>query len=181
MDLNVSIISTIDPNAVFLSSTRNFNTNIKLVNRYFSEGSIIDCDENGFGVNYTKENKLSAIEASAPITIKRHENNSTDFGKNIARIQSIINNCKKQGIKVIIVTMPVSSYYAQGVNQFKLNKIFYTCLELQKNNDNVQYINLFQDTRFTNDDFYDSDHLHSDGATKCTKIVNNFINDRLKK
>lgn len=178
MDLDVPIISAYNPKTYFLSSTRDFNTNIKLIKRYFSEGSIVDCDENGFGINYTKEKRKSNFEELTPIRLKANEDNSSDFNNNIKRIQSIIDKCEKKGVQVILVTMPVGKGYAQGVNQQKLNKIFATCLAFVKSNRNVRYLNLFHDSRFTDDDFYDPDHLHKDGAKKCSLIMNQFLSNQ---
>lgn len=175
MDLQVPIISRLDPKRFFISSTRSFSTNVKLVKRYFLEKTIVDCDENGFGLNYTKENSLTNIKDVAPIIITKHEDNSVDFTDNLLKIQSIINKCKTKDVKVIVVNMPVSGFYAKGVNQDKLNKIFDSCMSLKKKNKNVEYINLFKDKRFKIDDFYDPDHLNNEGARKCSIIVNEII------
>ncbi|MGO4772961.1 hypothetical protein ACEN2I_14970 [Flavobacterium sp. W22_SRS_FK3] len=177
MDLEVPIISVYNPKSYFLSSTRDFNTNVKLIERYFHEGTIVDCDENGFGINYTKEKRKSNFEELTPFRLKSNEDNSLDFKNNINRVQSIIDKCKNKGIQVILVTIPVAKGYAQGVNQQKLNKVFKTCLTLEKINSNVRYLNLFKDPRFTDDDFYDPDHLHNEGANKCSLIMNQFLSN----
>lgn len=57
----------------------------------------------------------------------------------------------------------------------KLQKIFATANLLEKDNSNVSYLNLFQDSRFVNDDFYDADHLNNEGAKKCSIITNQYI------
>lgn len=175
MDLQVPIISRLDPKGYFLSSTKSFNSNMRLLERYFSEGTIVDCDNNGFGTNYTKEKRKLNIDKTALITIKKHEDYLLDFSKNVSRIRSIIYKCKEKGIKVIIVTMPTSKQYSLGVKQLKLQKIIKACLSIEKQNKNVRYLNLFKDVRFTNYDFYDSDHLHTEGARKCSIIVDGFI------
>lgn len=175
MDLQVPIVTGINPKNYFLSSTRSFDSNLKLIKRYFSDGTIVDCDNNGFGINYTKEKRKSDLYRMTPITVKQHEDNLFDFTDNTDRIQSIINKCKNKGIQVLLVTMPVSKSYAKSVNQHKLDKIFKTCLFLEKNNKNVYYLNLFKDYHFTDDDFFDPDHLHIEGAKKCSLLVNKFI------
>ena len=140
MNLDVPSINKYDCTQYFLSSTRNFKANSQLIFRYLKNGTIVDCDENGFGTNYTKD---------------------------------------KKNIKVLLLNMPVSNYFAEGVNQKKLIKIQETCAFITRNNDNVSYLNLFKDNRFTNGDFYDADHLHTDGAEKCSKIVNDWVNNFL--
>lgn len=176
MDLQVPIVSNLDLAGCFLSSTRAFSVNLKLVSRYFTEGTIVDCDENGFGTNYIKAKRIPNFDVITPIRIKGHEDGLVDFSNNTKRIQSIIDKCKSRGIRVVLVTMPVVKGYSRGVNQQKLSKIFKTCLALEKANKNVCYLNLFKDVRFTDDDFYDSDHLHAEGAIKCSLILNRFIN-----
>ena len=180
MDLEVPIINGPDLNNYFISGTKSFSSNLNLVNRYFSKGTIVDCNENGFGTNYIEQNKTLNLEENAIITIKRHEDNLDDFTENIAVIQSIIGECKSRGIKLILVTMPVTKNYAAKVNQKKLNKIFKCAALIQKMNSNVYYLNLFSDSRFTNNDFYDADHLHNAGAEKCSRIVNDFLKQKIK-
>lgn len=172
MDVKVPIISKFDYGNYFVSSTRPFHKNIKLVDRYLSEGTLIDCDANGFGTNYTKEKRFLNIDELAANTIKRHEDNLLDFSENISVVESIIHQCKEKGIEVILVTMPVSRAYSKRVNRFKLDKIIKTAQLFEKRNLNVRYLNLFTDSRFTNDDFFDADHLNTKGAEKCSLIVN---------
>lgn len=180
MDLEVPIISAYNPKSYFLSATRDFSTNIELIKRYFYEGTIIDCDQSGFGINYTKERRKSNFEELTPIRLKANEDNSLDFKNNIDRVQLIIDKCKSKDIQVILVTIPVAKGYAMGVNQQKLHKVFKTCLTFEKINRNVRFVNLFKDPRFTDDDFYDPDHLHSEGAKKCSLILNQFLSNSEK-
>lgn len=180
MNLEVPSINKYDFTKYFLSSTRNFNANTKLVLRYLKDETIVDCDENGFGINYTKAKKVPLLKKDALIRVKNIEDNLINFDDNIVRTQSIIDACKKRKIKVVLLNMPVSSYFCEGVNQIKLKKTHETCDIITKNNDNVRHLNLFKDKRFTNEDFFDADHLHTDGARKCSKIVNDFINEILK-
>lgn len=180
MNLEVPSINKDDFTKYFLSSTRNFNANTKLVLNYLKDGTIVYCDENGFGINYTKAKKIPLLKKDALGRVKKIEDNLMNFDDNIVRVQSIINTCKKRSIKVVLLNMPVSSYFSEGVNQVKLKKIQETCNSMTKNNYNVSYLNLFKDKRFTNEDFFDADHMHTDGAKKCSKIVNNFVNEILK-
>lgn len=180
MHLAVPSINKYDFTKYFLSSTRSFSANTKLVLRYLKDGTLVDCDENGFGINYTKAKKIPLLKKDALERLKSIEDNLMNFDDNIIRVQSIIDTCKKRGIKVVLLNMPVSSYFADGVNQVKLKKIQKTCKSIAKINYNVSYLNLFQDKRFTNEDFFDADHLHTEGAVKCSKVVNSFVNEIIK-
>lgn len=181
MHLEVPSIDKYDFTKYFLSSSRSFSTNTKLVLRYLNDGTQVACDENGFGINYTKAKKIPLLREDAIIRVQKIEDHLMNFIDNIARVQSIIDTCKKRGIKVVLLNMPVTSYFSKGVNQVKLKKIQETCTSIAKDNDNVRYLNLFKDKRFTNEDFFDADHLHTDGARKCSKIVNKFVNEIVTK
>lgn len=100
MNLEVPSIKKYDCTKYFLSSTRSFNANTKLVLRYLKDGTIVNCDENGFGINYTKAKKALLLKKDALQRVKNIEDNLMNFDDNIVRIQSIIATCKKKGIKV---------------------------------------------------------------------------------
>lgn len=174
MNLDVPLVAPTDPKGVFLSTNRSFERNLNLINKYISKGTLLYCDENGFGTDYTKV-KSRNIDKTLETTLKAHEDHLTDFSKNNSRLQHMITLCKNRNIKVLLVTMPVVEAYANGVDQNKLQRIFETCQNLEKQNSNVRYLNLFQDKRFKTEDFYDADHLHTDGAVKCSGIVSGFV------
>lgn len=178
MNLNVPSIKPYNLQQYFLSATRTFNGNINLIKRYYNDGTIVDCDQNGFGINYTKKTKQIINLNDALNRVKSIEDNLMDFSENISRIEAIIKKCKSKNIKILLLRMPVTNYFSKNVNLSKLQKINETCIKITNQNPNVIYLNLFKDTRFTNDDFYDSDHLHSDGAIKSSKIVNAFLKSK---
>lgn len=175
MNLDVPMISSFEIQNYFLSGTRNFSTNVDLVKEYLDKGTLINCDENGFGANYTKEKRVKNLIEFTSEIVKKHEDSNLDFALNVSRIEAIATQCKSLGIKVILVTMPVTKGYAEQVNSQKISKIFKTCAEIETRDDNVSYLNLFSDKRFSDDDFYDVDHLHGEGAQKCSEIVSKFL------
>ncbi|MEW5674918.1 hypothetical protein ABGT15_01230 [Flavobacterium enshiense] len=181
MDLDVPSIGKYDFNRYFLSATRNVNTNAKFVWRYFQEGSWTHCDENGFGTNYTKEKSRPIFEREALKRATAVEDHRIDFTDNTKRVQAIIDKCKSKGIQVILLTLPVTDYFSQNVNPKKVAKMIKTCHILKASNPNVNYLNLFTDSRFGKHDFYDSDHLNTEGAVKSSKIVNAFVNQTVNK
>lgn len=176
MDLNVPVISKFDTERYFLSFTKSFNFNAKLIFKYIHNGSILNCDENGFGTDYTVANKDPNFKNNTKEIIKRHEDNLMDFSLNVHRIQKMIDMSKKKGIKVVLIITPATKEYVNGVNQYKWNKIVETCNLLSQKNDNVSFLNLFDDPRFTDDDLFDTDHLNEIGAQKCTRILNDILN-----
>lgn len=175
MKMDIPSISKYDFTKCFISSTRTFNENLRLLQMYYNEKSIVNCDENGFGTNYIPNKKNEITKKMALERVNLIEDNLMDFKENILRIENIINVCKKRNIKVVLLTLPVSNYFYEGLNPQKIKKIEESCFKLKKENENVYYLNLFQNKKFSNDDFFDADHLHSDGAKKSSKILNDYI------
>ena len=78
-------------------------------------------------------------------------------------------------MKVLIVTTPVCSTYYDCVDSAQYALMIETCEHLDDQYEYVQYLNLFKDSRFVEDDFHDSDHLATEGAAKLTKILDEYI------
>jgi hypothetical protein len=150
-----------------------FLITLKAIKKYCTKGSLVDCQPNGWapyeGMNSEHNNK-----AMGKIIAAKHEDNSVDFNKNIQRLKSMVVTCRQKGVKVFLVTMPVTSYYADNINRKKLALITAQCNAFANEN-KIHYINLFQDKRFVNADFFDIDHLNTNGAKKCTRVINNFV------
>ncbi len=175
MYLEIPLISNLDPRNYSLALTQSFYKSRDLVKRYIKKGTIVDCDSLGWGTNYKKEDRIPAIQI-AKIRAIVQEDGLMDFELNKSRINSIIHQCKERKIQVLIVSMPQTKIFESYLNQKKLSKIKETCSELQTKNPNeVFYLNLFDDTRFLDEDFYDADHLNNEGALKCSKIVNDYL------
>lgn len=174
MDLNVPLITRFDPKSYSLTLTRNLEMNIDLIKNYAKKKTLIEGNSKGWakktGINPEFNNLETAIDV-----VKKNEDGLSDFAVNIKRSERMIKMCSKRNINVVMVTMPVTSYYASLVNKNKLKKLYADCEQLALENKNSIYINLFQSKDFQNDDFYDTDHLNEKGAEKCSKIINNVI------
>lgn len=174
MDIEVPSIAKIDFKSYSLATTRNLEMNIELLRKYRNEKKLIECNDLGWGsyegINPEYNNLATAIDIA-----KKNEDGLTDFKSNELRLQRMINLCNKNEVRLVLITMPVTSYYAENINQNKLKKVVASCNYFEEKNKNVIYLNLFQSPQFDNNDFYDTDHLNSKGATKCSRILNQFI------
>jgi hypothetical protein len=171
MRLKVPTISRFDPGAYSITLAQDFSMTNRLLKKYIKTGKLYQCHTNGWGYDYKKENRI------APELVAEHrafiqEDGSLDFVRNSQRIRQMIDCCKKRNIGVLIVSMPQTRVFENYLNPEKLKKIVHSCEEFERQNENVSYLNLFADIRFTNEDFYDADHLNDSGAVKCSKIVN---------
>ncbi len=176
MDLTVPLIQRYDAKQYVLSLNQGILKTIKLMLRYFSTGSITDCKPNGWGINYTFENRTKP-SLSATRRWQQNEDNSLDFSVNTHRLDSMITVCKQRNMQVFIVLLPVSKAFYHLLNPEKTAKIKQTCQRFTRQNpQNVHYLNLLQAPIFSDNDFYDADHLNDSGAVKCSRIVNDFLN-----
>ncbi|MGE4347973.1 MAG: hypothetical protein AB7D46_11260 [Flavobacteriaceae bacterium] len=175
MDLDVSIIPFYDIRQYSLALSRSFKNSVNTVNQYLKNGTIAECDQSGWGNIYTYQNRRQNLDELAVRVTEKHEDNSMDFKINTQRIKSIIKKCKEKNINVILVTMPVHKSYSEKVNPKKANAIFAVAQNLARENPNAFYINLFYNKNFSDEDFYDPDHLNDRGAKKCSILLNEFI------
>jgi hypothetical protein len=179
MGLDVPLIHELDFNQYLLSFVQSPRISYYMLKKWFQTGTFADSDNRGWGTNFKKKDRTQP-DLIAKQRAQSQEDGLTDFTLNSNRINDIIKKCKEKNIKVVVVSMPKTHLYSSYLNQNKLQAIFKTCQSFQDHNANaVFYLNLFNDKRFIDEDFYDSDHLNEVGAEKCSEIVNQFIELKL--
>lgn len=176
MDLEVPLIRWYNPKKYSLALTRNFNKTWKSFVEYRKKGTLIGSDENGWGNTYLSTVDSLEMQYLATVVAKKHEDGSTDFILNTQRLQQMIELCKNNNIKVLLVNMPVVSDYISFLTTEKWEKIDSICNVLESENDNVTRLNLLKDKQFKLEDFQDADHLNAQGAKKCSLTLNQYIN-----
>lgn len=149
---------------------------------YVSGKSYISCDSLGRGTDYLLANRYEYWENSGMTAAKRHTKDiDTDIiNNNKAYVEHIINKCVKRNISVLLLTTPAYITYRSNLDEKQLLMTESYCDSLVSHYDNVIYLNLLDDERFNEHDFYDSDHLNEYGAEKLTKILSGTIYDITK-
>lgn len=175
MDLKVPLIAWYDPKKYSLALTRKFDKTFKTFLDYQREGSLIGCDEKGWGNTYLSTVDSLEMAYLSKVVARKHEDGSMDFKQNTERIQNMITFCEQKNIQVLLVNMPVYPDYLDRLNPEKLLKIDKTCDDLAKTNPNVTRVNLSRDSRFQLQDFHDADHLNAQGAKKCSLLINTYL------
>ena len=173
MHLNMPGVHALNARSLSLALAPQFSFTVSNIRRYAKEGTLADCSLKGWG-RYNGVNPKMNNPLAGKTVAQRHEDGLMDFSKNLGRLKNMLVVCREKNIKVILVTMPVTSYYRDNIDNKKLTAIVRECNVLA-NREEVSYLNLFDDTRFTNDDFYDADHLNATGAKKCSRIVDATI------
>ena len=179
MNLTVPIVSNYNIKNYSLALSRRFNKSLELIKEYIKKGTVLSCDEKGYGLQ-DATNIVKDKESISHIIANKHENHSLDFSANKKRLQRIITVCKQRGIDVFLVEMPVYKTYYELLDFQKKQKIISVCNELSQKNKNVSYIKLSQHPLFQDSDLRDADHLTNKGAEKCSKLIDSIINSKLQ-
>lgn len=146
----------------------------KVVKHYALNKSFITSSDLGWGNNFNSKNKKTP---RGKYTAEKHTVKNFDlYAANLKSLNGIITLCKKNNINIIFITTPTHKSYYQNLNKIQLEKTTKTISELLKNNSNCKYLNLLDSNKFSNEDFYDADHLNEIGAKKLSLFLNNSLN-----
>lgn len=153
--------------------------NIKMlgsvINTWKGKENHIGCDTLGYGLYYTLANRSDDWKqmgnGAAYHTIKSTKNVTA----NKVRVDNIIDSCSNRGIRVILLTTPTYKTYFENIDTIQYNEMVDYCEEKAYANANVIYCNYLKSSMFTENDFFDADHIDDLGAVKMTKMLDSII------
>lgn len=150
--------------------------NLERLYLYYIRGnSNITCSGSGWGLYFDSKNKKDLIITGKTAANRHAVKTDKYFNENVISLRSILDFAKDKNIKVLLLTAPAYKTYVGNLNQVKLNKAIAELVNLDKEYNNVTYINMLQDASFKEMDFYDADHLNELGAKKLTVRIDSFI------
>lgn len=142
----------------------------------FKEVNNITCDSLGYGTNYKMNFRSEEWWSTGMTACIRHTNSSMKYiNENVQYIQNIIADCNKRGIKVILLTTPTHNSYYDLLEVSQLTEMERICDNLDKQCEHVVYLNWLKHSDFTEEDFFDADHLNEIGAEKLTRMLDDYI------
>lgn len=162
--------------------------NFELSNRPVYSGKLLSflsgkelpmCDTLGFGLGYTAADAAEWTHDAQNIAEKHTAADWDSLEKNVADMHSLLQFCKENGIRAILVTTPVSSAYRALLDNRQLEKT-YSVIEEMCSRHGAEYHDYMADSRFTECDFHDSDHLSDEGAKKFTLILKEDLTKGIK-
>lgn len=162
-----------DMNNISYLSAYTFKRTINLALQQYIDTLTKNIDENGY---FGKQGFFEISDSSGLQRVAvHHAENFVAVRKDIKKdLEEFIANLRQRNINVILITMPVFNTYYKHCNQQIVldNKNYVDSLNMQYN---CTHLNLFQDSSFTKNDFYDNDHLNTKGASKLTKMINAYL------
>jgi len=146
-------------------------------NVFFGKIKDVSADYDAWGgwtnrvADHAGEKPLSLSE-SAPVALERHRvlMKPQHIPENVATLEDIIRELKARGVKLVLVTPPVTRYYNDGMNAGQYQQMQYILKRLSSEY-GVNYFNYGFDSRFLDEDFYDADHLNLRGAKKFSLLL----------
>lgn len=130
--------------------------------------------ERGWGTNYTFESRPDPWDNGAERAKNNTYTDTTVVSANRIYLSSIFRFCRENGVKVILVTTPVSSTFLESeaprqvaINNEERDRLLAIYPE-------VLYLNLESDSRFHDEHFHDADHLDTDGARLLTSLLSEY-------
>lgn len=151
----------------------------KLKSKFFNTENNI-CDSLGWGTNHSLASRSSTWETLYAISAaKRHTTDWAYLDKNISYFKKIVSYCRTHSLSLVLLTTPTWHTYYENLNKKQLDKMYSTIAQMQKEYD-LPYYDYMRDSRFTNKDFYDGDHLNEFGATKFSRMIKQEIFDKLQ-
>ena len=176
MGIRAPSISFWNPKRFSMALIQRFDKSIDLVQQYYKNHTIVSATPLGYG-KQDMSNVVQDKEAISLVIANKHEDNSLDFKRNTARLQRLIDLCKKYGVGVVLLEMPVYPAYYNLLDTEKKEKIKSVLHELSGVNDTVFYLDLSTSPLFEKQDLRDADHLTNSGAKKCSILLNRYIQD----
>ena len=134
----------------------------------------------GFLTDYTFQKRKENWRETGRAAAERHTDGSLDedrFNANLGHARSIASLCEKKGVVLILLTTPTYKTYREHMLPEQHEKMLEFCRLVASGYPNVVYLDLEEDGRFQEDDYYDADHLNERGAEKLTSILDRFILD----
>ena len=132
------------------------------------------CDEYGWCTYYQAHpsQKENLTPTKSEERIRKYEEREGIHSSEESFFDEMAGYCQRHGIRLLLLGTPVSSVFRGQAAVGEYLKT--TDLKAQREAANyscIEYQDYSFDPRFTDDDFFDVDHLNSSGATKFTQII----------
>lgn len=137
------------------------------------------CTPSGFGCSYVcghgVDLKEGGVSAAARHSVMDRGSESV-FMKNISVLEDILSDCSACGRRVVFLVTPFYKTYIDALPSVQIERTYQVLDSLHRAYpDNTAILDFSSDRRFDAADFYDADHLCTDGAAKLSVILNDTL------
>lgn len=111
-----------------------------------------------------------SVQAAHECAEKHYKHGAKYLEHNRARLQRLYTLCRQHGLRFVLIATPTSPHYAAALPA-QATKAADNTLHAFKGKAGALVLDYSRDARFTETDFFDTDHLSTDGAAKFTRIL----------
>lgn len=133
----------------------------------------------GQGQEYTLENRPSDWDNG--VWRAQHNRYTTFEGApaNERHLDNIASLAESHGARLLLISTPINRTYFENIDPRQQRDIQQRIIRFLARHPKVSYHDLRQDKRFTDDDFFDADHLNTRGARKLSAILRQYIGKKM--
>lgn len=132
----------------------------------------------GFLTKYSYQGREKDWKDTGKAAAERHTDRTLDatlFADNLEHAGNIAALCEEKGVKLILLTTPTYQTYQEHLVPEQHGNMHEFCQLLMSRYPNVEYLDLENDERFLEEDYYDADHLNERGARKLTGLLDVYL------
>ena len=155
-----------------------FNKKIEQVWDYlYYDKNNLTSNSLGWGTIYKSENQQDLVKTGKLRAEQQTKKNDQYLIKNINRVNEIIKISKSNNFKILFYTSPAYITYKEYLDTNQLKITIDTITNICKENNNLYYYNLLNDSQFIKEDFWDGNHLNELGAKKLTIKLDSILSN----
>lgn len=134
------------------------------------------CTQLGFEPAKQKNKTHSWKTEHLPVIVNYESLNAQlAFSEGLSNMKRIAKVCSDNQVRLIVVTMPCYKTYKEKMTERGLKEMQACVDTMHSVYPNLEYYNFISDSRFKDDDFYNSSHLSDVGAEKFSKILRSIL------
>lgn len=151
----------------------------RLKSYYIHHRNEIQVDTLGFGNRYGIGQRDPEWQTLCAQVAGRHTAGDLASHKkaNEFYLRKLLKLCNERGVSVILVHLPMYEGYRNLLDKKQLIEMKGITCGISQEFPDVQVLDLFTDSRFGEEDFFDPDHLNTDGARKLTRILQDHLSE----
>lgn len=131
------------------------------------------CDSLGFGLGYEAdaEDRPEDWTGNGAAIAGYHNEwaDTANVAANVGVLDGMLALARRHGARLVLFTQPEWRSYREAVDSGKLAVAWRALREFDDRNDDVVWVNYYDDADFPAEDFHDADHLNARGAERLTR------------
>lgn len=143
----------------------------KWMKYYIQHRMTMMCDSSGLDNGFSLENRNSIWKERLLRKVKEHTVRDTEesrkmFRENLLRMHQVAQLCEERGVSLHLVLCPLYEDYYERADKRQVAKLREAVQDVAAHNGGVYVYDYLCDGHFEEDDFFDGNHLTSDGGSK---------------